>query len=118
VGKQGSRNTGTFWQREEDRVQPHGPLSRRQPAAQGHLTATPWGVRRIAPYPPYGGVGYAKVELDPVTQTARYFDASGAPTMSPGHGTSSGTNPPTGTTGQGDRNSDSPDSDTGNDTDQ
>ncbi|EMF00014.1 hypothetical protein H340_13591 [Streptomyces mobaraensis NBRC 13819 = DSM 40847] len=52
------------------------------------------------------------------TQTARYLDAFGAVVMVPGHGTSSGTNPPTGTTGQGDRNSDSPDSDTGNDTDQ
>lgn len=37
----------------------------------------------------------------------------------PGHGTSSGTNPPTGTTGQGDtQGGDSPDSDTGNDADQ
>lgn len=88
------------------------------PLPQGHLTAAPWGLRRIAPYPPVEGPAYATVTLDPKTQTARYFDTSGVPTMSPGHGTSSGTNPATGTTGQGDRNSDSPDSDTGNDTDQ
>ncbi|MEW1828402.1 putative ATP-grasp-modified RiPP [Streptomyces sp. NPDC088196] len=88
------------------------------PLPQGQLTAAPWGLRRIAPYPPVEVPDYARVELDPATQTTRYFDASGAPTMSPGHGTSSGTNPATGTTGQGDRSSDSPDSDTGNDTDQ
>ncbi|MGW0865350.1 putative ATP-grasp-modified RiPP [Streptomyces sp. NPDC002611] len=88
------------------------------PLPQGHPTAPPWGLRRIAPYPAVESPDYASVELDPATQTARYFDASGAPALSPGHGTSSGTNPATGTTGQGDRNSDSPDSDTGNDTDQ
>ncbi|MFK4099634.1 putative ATP-grasp-modified RiPP [Streptomyces sp. NPDC019531] len=88
------------------------------PLPQGHLTVAPWGLRRMAPYPPVEGPDYARVELDASTQTARYFDASGVRTMAPGHGTSSGTNPPTGTTGQGDRNSDSPDSDTGNDTDQ
>lgn len=88
------------------------------PLPQGHLTAAPWGLRRIAPYPPVAAPDYVTVELDPATQIVRYLDASGAPTMSPGHGTSSGTNPSTGTTGQGDRNSDSPDSDTGNDTDQ
>ncbi|MCQ8195181.1 putative ATP-grasp-modified RiPP [Streptomyces rugosispiralis] len=89
------------------------------PIPQGHPTVAPWGLRRIAPYPPFEGYDYAEVTLDPVTQTAQYFDVSGAPTMAPGHGTSSGTNPPTGTTGQGDRaGGDAPDSDTGNDTDQ
>lgn len=89
------------------------------PLPQGHLTAAPWGLRRIAPYPPAEAADHARVELDPVTQSARYFDSSGAPAMSPGHGTSSGTNPATGTTGQGDRaGGDAPDSDTGNDTDQ
>ncbi|MEU2383989.1 putative ATP-grasp-modified RiPP [Streptomyces sp. NPDC012461] len=88
------------------------------PLPQGHLTAVPWGLRRIAPYPPAGTPAYQAVGLDSATQTARYLDATGSPAMSPGHGTSSGTNPSTGTTGQGDRNSDSPDSDTGNDTDQ
>ncbi|MFJ5839851.1 putative ATP-grasp-modified RiPP [Streptomyces shenzhenensis] len=88
------------------------------PLPQGHLTVAPWGLRRLSPYPPVEAPDYVKVELDPATQTGRYLDALGALTMSPGHGTSSGTNPSTGTTGQGDRNSDSPDSDTGNDTDQ
>ncbi|MFI9718552.1 putative ATP-grasp-modified RiPP [Streptomyces sp. NPDC052396] len=88
------------------------------PLPQGHLTAAPWGLRRIAAYPPVEVPQYHRVELDAATQTARYLDANGAVVMAPGHGTSSGTNPPTGTTGQGDRSSDSPDSDTGNDTDQ
>lgn len=70
------------------------------------------------PVPPAEVHQYAHIELHADTQTARYLDAFGAVVMVPGHGTSSGTNPPTGTTGQGDRNSDSPDSDTGNDTDQ
>ncbi|MFJ8308756.1 MULTISPECIES: putative ATP-grasp-modified RiPP [unclassified Streptomyces] len=89
------------------------------PLPQGHMTTFPWGLRRLAPYPPVEGHEYARLALDAQTQTARYFDASGASVMAPGHGTSSGTNPPTGTTGQGDRaGGDAPDSDTGNDTDQ
>ncbi|MGW4378354.1 putative ATP-grasp-modified RiPP [Kitasatospora sp. NPDC004531] len=60
-----------------------------------------------------------RIELDASTQTARCFDPTGLPMLLPGHGTSSGTNPPTGTTGQGDtQGGDSPDSDTGNDADQ
>ncbi|WP_064456581.1 putative ATP-grasp-modified RiPP [Streptomyces hygroscopicus] len=88
------------------------------PLPQGHMTPAPWGLRRLAPYPAVDASQYARVELDASTQTARYLDAEGTVVMAPGHGTSSGTNPSTGTTGQGDRNSDSPDSDTGNDTDQ
>lgn len=89
------------------------------PLPQGLISPAPWGLRRIGPYPPFEGYQYARVELDAETQTARYLDASGAVTAAPGHGTSSGTNPPTGTTGQGDRQGgDTPDSDTGNDTDQ
>ncbi|MFH8790021.1 putative ATP-grasp-modified RiPP [Streptomyces roseoverticillatus] len=88
------------------------------PLPQGHRTPAPWGLRRIAPYPPFEAPEYTRVELDPATQTTRYLDATGTVVAAPGHGTSSGTNPPTGTTGQGDRSSDSPDSDTGNDTDQ
>ncbi|MEU7165497.1 putative ATP-grasp-modified RiPP [Streptomyces morookaense] len=89
------------------------------PIPQGRRTPAPWALRRIAPYPPFEAHQYAHVELDAPTQTARYFDVSGVGVAAPGHGTSSGTNPPTGTTGQGDRQGgDSPDSDTGNDTDQ
>ncbi|MEF3114472.1 putative ATP-grasp-modified RiPP [Streptomyces chrestomyceticus] len=88
------------------------------PLPQGHQTPAPWALRRIAPYPPVEAHQYARVELDADTQTARYLDVAGTVVMAPGHGTSSGTNPPTGTTGQGDRSDDAPDSDTGNDTDQ
>ncbi|MGK5631283.1 putative ATP-grasp-modified RiPP [Streptomyces sp. URMC 123] len=88
------------------------------PLPQGHPTSVPWALRRVAPYPPVQAHQYARVELDAETQIARYLAADGTVVMAPGHGTSSGTNPPTGTTGQGDRQGDAPDSDQGNDTDQ
>ncbi|MFJ3219654.1 putative ATP-grasp-modified RiPP [Kitasatospora sp. NPDC086801] len=90
------------------------------PLPQGYLTPTPFVVGKLAPYPPFDGGGtVGRIELDPASQNARYFDPTGAPMLNPGHGTSSGTNPPTGTTGQGDAQSgDAADSDTGNDTDQ
>ncbi|EMF50935.1 tyrosine-type recombinase/integrase [Streptomyces sp. SID5476] len=45
------------------------------PLPQGHFTVAPWGLRRIAPHhPSVEGPNYVKVELDPVTQTARYFN--------------------------------------------
>ncbi|MGW7006846.1 putative ATP-grasp-modified RiPP [Streptomyces sp. NPDC054933] len=78
--------------------------------------------RRIAPYPSCEAPQYARVELDPDTQTARYFTADGALTMAPGLGTSSGTNPPTGTgnpnDGAGPGGGGGGDRDTGNDADQ
>ncbi|MFD3875417.1 putative ATP-grasp-modified RiPP [Streptomyces sp. NPDC058623] len=80
-------------------------------------TPAPWGLRRMAPYPAFAP-GYAKVQLDPQTQTSRYFDHSGAPMMMPGHGTSSGTNPSTNTGNPSDGQQGGGDSDTGNDTDQ
>ncbi|WP_331718730.1 putative ATP-grasp-modified RiPP [Streptomyces sp. NBC_00212] len=85
------------------------------PLPSGHATATPWGLRRMAPYPAFVP-GHARTVLDPATQTARYFDADGQPVMMPGHGTSTGTNPSTGTSPDG--NGTTQDSDTGNDTDQ
>ncbi|WP_030897930.1 putative ATP-grasp-modified RiPP [Streptomyces sp. NRRL F-5126] len=85
------------------------------PIPQGHLTAQPWGLRRLTEYPPADAPQHTRVELDPETQTSRYFNASGAPVMAPGHGTSSGTNPPTGTSPDGHGGGDT---DTGNDTDQ
>ncbi|MET8627429.1 putative ATP-grasp-modified RiPP [Kitasatospora sp. NPDC004669] len=90
------------------------------PLPQGHMTPAPFVVGQIAPYPPFEGGGtVGRIELDPASQTARYFGPDGVPMMMPGHGTSSGTNPPTGTTGQGDtQGGDAADSDTGNDTDQ
>jgi putative ATP-grasp target RiPP len=89
------------------------------PVPRGEAAPVPWIVGRVGPYPPFEGAVYGRIELDAVTQTARYFAPDGALVMAPGHGTGSGTNPPTGTTGQGDRQGgDAPDSDSGNDTDQ
>lgn len=91
------------------------------PLPSGAFTPAPWGLRRMAPYPAFAP-GYTRTELDPVTQTARYFDAAGQPVMMPGHGTSTGTNPPTNTgnpsDGSGPGGSGGGDQDTGNDNDQ
>lgn len=90
-----------------------------EPLPRGATTPRPWGVGRLGPYPPFEAPKYASVEIDPQTQVGQYVDDDGRPVdMSPGHGTYSGTNPPTGTTGVGDRTSDAPDTDYGNDTDQ
>jgi len=83
----------------------------------GLVTPRPWALRRMKPFPGGGAVAYASVELDPVTQTARYLDGNGQPVMMPKHGTSTGTNPPTGTGGP-DGHGAGRDQDTGNDTDQ
>jgi putative ATP-grasp target RiPP len=89
------------------------------PLPQGHLTPAPFILDRLAPYPPFEVTAYGRIELDPDTQTARYSGVDGTPMLAPGHGTSSGTQPPTGTTGVGDtQGGDAPDSDYGNDTDQ
>ncbi|MCQ8829098.1 putative ATP-grasp-modified RiPP [Streptomyces malaysiensis] len=91
------------------------------PLPSGHFTRAPWGLQRMAPYPEFTP-GYARTELDPATQTARYFDGSGQPVMMPGHGTSTGTNPPTNTGNPSDGSSGGGsgggDQDTGNDGDQ
>ncbi|MUL41586.1 putative ATP-grasp-modified RiPP [Streptomonospora sp. PA3] len=47
----------------------------------------PWGLGRMAPYPPSEPLPYAHAELDPHTQTGRYFDASGRPLEAGKHGT-------------------------------
>ncbi|MGD6753409.1 putative ATP-grasp-modified RiPP [Streptomyces sp. BH105] len=86
------------------------------PLPQGHITPRPWGTRRFVPFPAVEGE-HTRVEIDPATQTGRYFNAAGVPVASPGHGTSSGTNPSTGTSPDG-QGGGSTDSDTGNDTDQ
>lgn len=87
----------------------------------GAITPAPWGVRRMAPYPAMAP-GYARAELDPITQTTRYFDAEGGVLEMPGHGTSTGTNPATGTgnpsDGSGPGGGGGGDQDTGNDSDQ
>ncbi|MEU5540478.1 putative ATP-grasp-modified RiPP [Streptomyces sp. NPDC020362] len=96
-------------------------MCRGSPLPSGHFTAAPWGLRRTAPYPAFAP-GYARVELDPATQTGRYVDAAGQPLMMPVHGASTGTNPPTNTgnpsDGSGPGGSGGGDQDTGNDGDQ
>ncbi|MCT9144166.1 putative ATP-grasp-modified RiPP [Streptomyces violarus] len=91
------------------------------PLPSGAVTPSPWGVRRMAPYPAMAP-GYARVELDRTTQTARYFDADGHVLEMGKHGTSSGTSPATNTgnpsDGSGGGSSGGGDQDTGNDTDQ
>lgn len=91
------------------------------PLPSGTSTPVPWGLRRMAPYPALAP-GYARTELDPVTQTTRYFDAAGQSVEMPGHGTGTGTNPSTGTgnpsDGSGPGGGGGGDQDTGNDGDQ
>ncbi|MCZ4603332.1 putative ATP-grasp-modified RiPP [Streptomyces sp. Lzd4kr] len=91
------------------------------PLPMGHNTPIPWGVQRMAPYP-VTAPAYARAELDPETQTARYFDATGQVVEMPGHGTSTGTNPATNTgnpsDGNGGGGNGGGDQDTGNDNDQ
>ncbi|MGW4823522.1 putative ATP-grasp-modified RiPP [Streptomyces sp. NPDC004227] len=82
---------------------------------QGNPTPTPWGISRMAPYPTMAP-GYARAELDPATQTTRFFDTTGQVMEMPGHGTSTGTSPTTGTSPDG--NGSTQDSDTGSDGDQ
>ncbi|MER5917873.1 putative ATP-grasp-modified RiPP [Streptomyces sp. NPDC001982] len=79
------------------------------------ITPTPWGVGRMAPYPTTAPA-YATATLDPNTQTAVFCDGSGQVMEMPGHGTSTGTVPSTGTSPDG--NGTSQDSDTGSDGDQ
>ncbi|WP_394425722.1 putative ATP-grasp-modified RiPP [Streptomyces sp. SGAir0957] len=82
---------------------------------QGVTTPVPWGVGRMAPYPTTAP-GYAGVRLDERTQTAQFFDINGMVMEMPGHGTSTGTNPATGTSPDG--NGSTQDTDTGSDNDQ
>ncbi|MGW0705788.1 putative ATP-grasp-modified RiPP [Streptomyces sp. NPDC002643] len=82
---------------------------------QGTITPRPWGVGRMAPYPTMAAA-HTTVRLDPVTQTAAFFDASGHVMEMPGHGTSTGTQPSTGTSPDGDGTTQ--DTDTGSDSDQ
>lgn len=82
---------------------------------QGRITPKPWGISRMAAYPATAP-GYARVELDPATQAAVYFDFTGQVMEMPGHGTSTGTSPATGTSPDG--NGSTQDSDTGSDADQ
>ncbi|MFB4426894.1 putative ATP-grasp-modified RiPP [Streptomyces sp. QL37] len=48
------------------------------PRSQGRVSVKPWGLRRMTAAPAVAP-GFARVELDPVSQTARYSDADGRP---------------------------------------
>ncbi|MGW0864471.1 putative ATP-grasp-modified RiPP [Streptomyces sp. NPDC002611] len=82
---------------------------------KGLVTARPWGLGRMAPYPTMAP-DYADVRLDDPTQTAVFLDGSGQVVEMGKHNTSSGTSPSTGTSPDGDASS--PDTDTGSDSDQ
>lgn len=62
------------------------------------IAVQPWGVKRLAPYPNTVRYPFTRAEIDPETQTTRYFDAAGrAVDMSGGHGTNQSTSSPTST---------------------
>lgn len=62
----------------------------------------PWGVKRLAPYPTTVRYAFTRTEIDPETQTTRYFDATGRTIdMTGGHGTSQSTSSPTSTGADG-----------------
>lgn len=45
---------------------------------------TPWGLRRLRPYPPITGeTGYASICLDPDSQVTAYLDPAGSPVALP-----------------------------------
>ncbi|MFC9086664.1 putative ATP-grasp-modified RiPP [Nocardiopsis dassonvillei] len=52
-------------------------------------TTYPWGLSRMAPFPPTEPLPYNRVELNPHTQAAMYFDTAGQPLEAGKHGPSS-----------------------------
>lgn len=52
------------------------------------VSGVPWGMGRVSDRLPIPAPGYARVELDPVTQLARYFDTDGQVVEMGKHGTS------------------------------
>lgn len=61
----------------------------------------PWGTKRLALYPSITEVPYVRTEIDPDTQTTRYFDANGNRVEMGGHGTGTATANQTSTTSDG-----------------
>ncbi|MEU8761019.1 putative ATP-grasp-modified RiPP [Streptomyces sp. NPDC048659] len=61
----------------------------------------PWGTGRLALYPNTIELPYTRTELDPDTQTTRYFDADGRRVDMGEHGTSTSTSSPTSTGSDG-----------------
>jgi len=65
-------------------------------------TAAPWGVNRLDVYPSITEVPYVRTEIEPETQTTRYFDANGNRVeMAGGHGTGTTTANSTATSSDG-----------------
>lgn len=69
--------------------------------------ARAWGATRLVPFNGATGVSYARVELDPVTQTTRYFDIDGQIIKCGKHGTNQEQNT-SNPTGGGDGSSPTP----------
>ncbi|WP_328695949.1 putative ATP-grasp-modified RiPP [Streptomyces sp. NBC_00342] len=66
------------------------------------IAVQPWGVKRLAPYPTTVRYPFTRTEVDPETQTTRYFDAVGRTVdMTAGHGSSQSTSSPTSTGADG-----------------
>ncbi|MEU8251041.1 putative ATP-grasp-modified RiPP [Nonomuraea sp. NPDC048916] len=55
----------------------------------------PWGVTRVTAFDPSAPVDVPHVELDPVSQTGRYFDPAGRPIEAGRHGSGKVTSRPT-----------------------
>lgn len=51
------------------------------------LSHRPWGATRMTPVTGDGRPSYARIELNPDTQVARYFDAAGRLIQAGKHGT-------------------------------
>lgn len=71
----------------------------------------PWGITRVVPFDPAAAVTVPYVELDPETQTGRYFDPSGQPIKAGKHGTNKQTVDNTKTSSRDGQNPQSPDTD-------
>lgn len=77
-------------------------------------TPKPWGLTHVTPLDPSTYIDMPHAELDPETQTGRYFDPMGQPIEAGKHGTNKPTNRPTKTSGS---DGDKPSSDDDNTTD-
>lgn len=52
---------------------------------------TPWGMSQLAPYPNTAHLPHSRIDIDPATQTSRYFTADGHRLDMPKHGTGTDT---------------------------
>ncbi|MEW2612081.1 putative ATP-grasp-modified RiPP [Streptomyces sp. NPDC047880] len=79
------------------------------------VSARPWGLARMRPYPTMAPA--ARAQLDPITQTGVFYDGAGQVLEMGKHNTSTGTSPATGTSPDGSGQG-STDTDSGSDSDQ